>query len=103
MHTGYSADAAFPQSVEDKVRACCAAGLEIIGITDHLDFYRTRGPSENRDVEACLRDIRAAKQAFAGELEVLTGIEIDSKKERRLTRVTDVSITTEQKPREGKR
>ena len=65
MHTGYSADAAFPQSVEDKVRACCAAGLEIIGITDHLDFYRTRGPSENRDVEACLRDIRAAKQAFA--------------------------------------
>lgn len=44
MHTGYSADAAFPQSVEDKVRACCAAGLEIIGITDHLDFYRTRGP-----------------------------------------------------------
>ena len=27
MHTGYSADAAFPQSVEDKVRACCAAGL----------------------------------------------------------------------------
>ena len=34
---------------------------------------------------------------------LLTGIEIDSKKERRLTRVTDVSITTEQKPREGKR
>ena len=76
MHTGYSADAAFPQSVEDKVRACCAAGLEIIGITDHLDFYRTRGPSEIRDAEACLRDIRAAKRAFAGELEVLTGIEI---------------------------
>ena len=34
---------------------------------------------------------------------LLTGIEIDSKKERRLTRVTDVSITPEQKPREGKR
>ena len=34
---------------------------------------------------------------------LLTGIEIDSKKERRPTRVTDVSITTEQKPREGKR
>ena len=34
---------------------------------------------------------------------LLTGVEIDSKKERRLTRVTDVSITTEQKPREGKR
>lgn len=76
MHTEYSVDAASPQTVADKVRACVDAGLDIIGITDHLDFFRTRGPSENRDVEACLRDIRAAKQAFAGEIEVLTGIEI---------------------------
>ena len=76
MHTEYSVDAASPQSVADKVRACVDAGLDIIGITDHLDFFRTRGPSENRDVEACLRDIRAAKQAFAGKIEVLVGIEI---------------------------
>ena len=76
MHTEYSVDAASPQTVADKVRACVDAGLDIIGITDHLDFFRTRGPSENRDVEACLRDIRAAKQAFSGEIEVLTGIEI---------------------------
>lgn len=75
MHTGYSADAAYPQTVEDKVRACRAAGLDIIGITDHLDFYRTRGPLENRDVEACLRDIAAAGAAAEG-IEVLTGIEI---------------------------
>ena len=34
---------------------------------------------------------------------LLTGVEIDSRRERRVTRVTDVSITTEQKPREGKR
>ena len=76
MHTEYSVDAAQPQSAADKVRACIGAGLDIIGITDHWDYFRTRGPSENRDVEACLRDIRAAKQAFAGEIEVLTGIEI---------------------------
>ena len=52
MHTEYSVDAASPQSVEDKVRACVGAGLDIIGITDHWDYFRTRGPSENRDVEA---------------------------------------------------
>lgn len=74
MHTGYSADAAYPQTVEDKVRACRAAGLDIIGLTDHLDFYRTRGPAENRDLAACLRDARAAKQT-AG-IEVLAGIEV---------------------------
>nr|WP_297176798.1 histidinol-phosphatase HisJ family protein [uncultured Agathobaculum sp.] len=74
MHTGYSADAAYPQSVGDKVRACRAAGLDIIGLTDHLDFYRTRGPAENRDLQACLRDARAARQAEG--IEVLAGIEV---------------------------
>ena len=76
MHTDYSVDAASPQPVADKVRACMDAGLDIIGITDHLDYFRTHGPSENRDVEACLRDIRAAGRAFTDEIEVLTGIEI---------------------------
>ena len=76
MHTDYSVDAASPQPVADKVRACVDAGLDIIGITDHWDYFRTHGPSENRDVEACLRDIRAAGRAFADEIEVLTGIEI---------------------------
>lgn len=74
MHTGYSADAAYPQTVADKVRACRAAGLDIIGLTDHLDFYRTRGPAENRDLAACLRDARAAKQTEG--IEVLAGIEV---------------------------
>ena len=76
MHTDYSVDAASPQPVADKVRACMDAGLDIIGITDHWDYFRTHGPSENRDVEACLPDIRAAGRAFADETEVLTGIEI---------------------------
>ena len=67
MHTGYSADAASPQTVADKVRACRAAGLNIIGITDHLDFYRTRGPAENRDAEARLRDVREIGRASCRE------------------------------------
>lgn len=75
MHTGYSADAASPQTVEDKVRACRAAGLDIIGITDHLDFFRTHGPEENRDAEACVRDAWAARGEREG-IEVLAGIEI---------------------------
>ncbi|MDY3618286.1 histidinol-phosphatase HisJ family protein [Agathobaculum sp.] len=76
MHTGYSTDAEPEQSVEQKVRACIARGIGIMAITDHLDFLHRRDPSDNRDVEACLRDIRAAKQVFADEIELLVGIEI---------------------------
>lgn len=76
MHTGYSADAAYPQRVEDKVRAGIAAGLDIMAITDHLDFYRTRPPAENRDPEGGLREVWAAKRTFADQIEVLAGIEI---------------------------
>lgn len=76
MHTAYSMDAAQPQTPMQKVQACLDAGLEIIGITDHLDYARTKPPMENRDPEGCLRDIRAAKQAFQGKIEVLVGMEI---------------------------
>ena len=44
MHTGYSADADFPQTIDDKIAACERAGLDIIGLTDHLDFFRRRPP-----------------------------------------------------------
>lgn len=43
MHTGYSADAQYPQSIDDKIHACEQAGLDIIGITDHLDFLCSGG------------------------------------------------------------
>lgn len=76
MHTDYSVDASRPQSTGDKVRACIAHGLDIIGLTDHWDYFHHRAPSENRDVEACLRDAWAAKRQFAGEIEVLAGMEI---------------------------
>ena len=76
MHTDYSMDAQTPQCTADKVRACIAQGLDIIGLTDHMDYFRRREPAENRDVEACLRDAWAAKRQFADEIEVLVGIEI---------------------------
>ena len=31
MHTGYSADADYPQTIDDKIAACEKAGLDIIG------------------------------------------------------------------------
>lgn len=76
MHTDYSVDAPFPQTPIDKVRACIAKGLDIVGLTDHIDYYYRRPPAENRDVEACLRDAWAAKKMFAGQIEVLAGLEI---------------------------
>ena len=57
MHTGYSADAQYPQSIDDKIHACEQAGLDIIGITDHLDFLRSGGTRDNRDPEACAREV----------------------------------------------
>ncbi|MGI6181226.1 MAG: histidinol-phosphatase HisJ family protein [Agathobaculum sp.] len=76
MHTAYSVDAERPQSPADKVRACIAHGLDIVALTDHWDYFYNRAPSENRDVEACLRETWAAKEQFSGQIEVLAGIEI---------------------------
>ncbi len=76
MHTDYSADAESPQTPSDKVLACIKRGLDIIALTDHLEFYHNREPSENRDVEACIRDTRQAKLDFACRIEVLAGIEL---------------------------
>ncbi len=57
MHTEYSADAQYPQSIDDKIHACEQAGLDIIGITDHLDFLRSGGTRDNRDPEACACEV----------------------------------------------
>ena len=77
MHTGYSADADFPQTIDDKIAACERAGLDIIGLTDHLDFYRRIPPAENRDAEACVREAwEKRRPAGNGGIEVLAGIEI---------------------------
>ena len=64
MHTGYSADADFPQTIDDKIAACERAGLDIIGLTDHLDFFRRRPPEENRDAENALIVVRVFAYGF---------------------------------------
>ena len=77
MHTGYSADAQYPQSIDDKIHACEQAGLDIIGITDHLDFLRSGGTRDNRDPEACAREVwEKRRPAGNGGIEVLAGMEI---------------------------
>ena len=52
-------------------------GLDIIGLTDHLDFFRRRPPEENRDAESCVREAwEKRRPAGNGGIEVLAGIEI---------------------------
>lgn len=75
MHTEYSEDAEQNQSVEEKVKACIAKEIDIIGITDHLDFWHNL-PPVCTDLDSCLRDMRAAKNKYADQIEVLTGVEI---------------------------
>ena len=70
MHTGYSADAQYPQSIDDKIHACEQAGLDIIGITDHLDFLRSGGTRDNRDPEACAREVWEKRHKKPGYDEV---------------------------------
>ena len=65
MHTGYSADADYPQTIDDKIAACEKAGLDIIGLTDHLDFYRRIPPAENRDADFCCQNGSDNKRSMA--------------------------------------
>ena len=73
MHTGYSADAQYPQSIDDKIHACEQAGLDIIGITDHLDFLRSGGTRDNRDPEACALIQKNREKFAAYNLTVIEG------------------------------
>lgn len=76
LHTDYSVDAEQPQSPLDKARACQQRGLDIIGLTDHLDFHYSGTQTDNRNPEDCLRAAWAAKQAMQGQIEVLVGMEL---------------------------
>lgn len=74
MHTYYSSDAA-----PDPVRAHCLAaaekGISILGIADHIDYYRQK-PTEGLDVSKRQKEIAACKQEFADKVEVLCSIEL---------------------------
>lgn len=76
LHTEYSTDAERKQSAADKARACIAKGLDIIGLTDHLDYHYHGGPTDNQNPEACLQNAWAAKRAFEGQIEILVGMEM---------------------------
>lgn len=76
MHTSYSVDAEPGQTPADKVKACIKRGIEIAALTDHYEFYHRHAPSENLDVETCIREAWDAKRLFSDKIEVLAGIEI---------------------------
>ncbi len=76
MHTGYSVDADDNQTPMQKIQACVSKKIDIAALTDHFEFYHNMPPSENRDVEACIKEAWETKRAFEGKIEVLAGIEL---------------------------
>ncbi len=76
MHTEYSLDADAPQTPEQKIQACIEKGIDVAALTDHFEFFRRKPASENKNVEACIKDAWDAKLKFEGQIEVLAGIEL---------------------------
>jgi histidinol-phosphatase (PHP family) len=79
MHTQYSGDipAGKGSTVAELCEAAIKRGLQEIAITDHCDidgiYY---GAFPKLDIEGVFRDIQAAREQFAGKLNILFGIEI---------------------------
>lgn len=74
-HSGYSEDAVARDSVHDTVQAAVDKGIAVHAITDHKDFCYVE-PPHPLDIEAVQRDIAAAQQHFAGQITLLSGIEL---------------------------
>ncbi len=74
-HSGYSEDATARDSVHDTVQAAVHKGIAVHAITDHKDFCYHK-PHHELDIEAVQRDIAQAKTDFAGQITLLSGIEI---------------------------
>lgn len=79
MHTAFSTDS--DTNVRDMLDAAVRKGMERVCITDHWDEdypsrYEEMGENPFRfDIDAYFRKIEKMKAAYAGRLEVLTGIE----------------------------
>lgn len=75
-HTAYSKHAT--GSVDEVVRAAIAAGVDVLTITDHAPFHID---SCNRLLESelavYLDEIRRARVEHAGQIRILTGLEVD--------------------------
>ncbi|MDO5546994.1 MAG: histidinol-phosphatase HisJ family protein [Eubacteriales bacterium] len=73
-HTQYSYDAE-PGTVEENVCAAIARGISILGITEHVDFFR-KAEHILADVEAERVDIERCREKYRGQISILAGVEI---------------------------
>ena len=74
IHTDNSLDGR--QSVDDACRAAIEKGLKGIAITDHADIcFFEREDTVNR-FKKVISEIESAKEKYAGQLEIYTGIEM---------------------------
>ena len=75
-HSKYSFDAdQEPAEIADMAAAAAAAGVDTLAVTDHYDLFRRAAPIRC-DLTAIARDIRAARPQFAGQVDLLFGVEL---------------------------
>lgn len=75
-HSKYSFDAdTAPAEISDMAASAMHAGVEILAVTDHYDLFRA-APPIRCDIAAIQADIAAAQKQFAGQVELLYGIEL---------------------------
>lgn len=73
-HTQYSYDAD-NGTVEENVRAAIDCGLSVLGITEHVDFFR-KAEHIIADVDAERGDILRCREKYGDRITVLAGVEI---------------------------
>ncbi len=73
-HTQYSYDAE-RGSVEENVLAALARGISVLGITEHVDFFR-KGNHIVADVEQERQDILHCREQYGERIKLLIGVEI---------------------------
>ena len=75
-HSKYSFDAdQQPAEIAGMAEAAAAAGVDTLAVTDHYDLFRRAAPIRC-DLTAIARDIRAARPQFAGQVDLLFGVEL---------------------------
>ena len=73
-HTQYSYDAE-TGTVEDNVRAAVDRGISILGITEHVDFFR-RAEHIIADVDDERADIERCREKYGDRISILAGVEL---------------------------
>lgn len=76
VHTRYSKHAT--GSVDEVLRSALARGIGVITFTDHAPFIvDTDNRLLERELESYFEEIEQARTRYAGEIEILTGLEVD--------------------------